>query len=74
MAHTNWDELPIILSVKETAVILGYGEASIRDLCRTHDGIPCLRYGRAYRIPKETLHQWLLQQSLNRSTEPTILN
>lgn len=59
---TNWDELPLMLSVKETAKITGYGQARIRELCRAGI-IPNIRLGRAYRIPREALRGWIMQQA-----------
>ncbi|MBP2657176.1 MAG: Helix-turn-helix domain [Firmicutes bacterium] len=56
--YNNWDTLPLTLSVKETAQLTGYGQAIIRDLCRSRR-IPCLHLGRAFRIPKDALRNWL---------------
>ena len=57
----NWDELPLMLSVEETAKVTGYGKARIRELCRGK-AIPCIRLGRAYRIPKEALRNWIISE------------
>jgi len=54
---TNWEELPLLLSVEETAKTTGYGQARIRELCRA-GLMPNVRLGRAYRIPKEALRNW----------------
>jgi len=54
----NWDNLPLTLNVKETAQVTGYGQAKIRELCRSHR-IPCLHLGHAFRIPKDALRNWI---------------
>jgi len=58
---TSWDQLPLTLGVRETAEIVGYGQARIRELCRANK-IPCIRLGRAFRIPRDALRDWLLKQ------------
>lgn len=62
MVNTDWTQLPLLLSVRETAKIIGYGPARIRELCRVK-AIPCVRLGRAYRIPKDALQQWLVNKA-----------
>jgi excisionase family DNA binding protein len=57
----NWDSLPLTLSVDETAKITGYGQTRIRELCRGKK-MPCIRLGRAFRIPKEALHTWIIAE------------
>jgi excisionase family DNA binding protein len=59
---TDWEQLPLTLSIKETAEVIGYGQARVRELCRANV-LPHVRLGRAYRIPREALRNWLLQQS-----------
>lgn len=61
---TNWEDLPLMLGVKETAEVVGYGQARIRELCRA-GLLPNVRLGRAYRIPREALRTWLLRQAEN---------
>ena len=57
----DWSELPIMLSTTETAKLLGYGAFRVRELCR-HKHIPCIRLGRAFRIPRDSLRIWLEHQ------------
>ena len=59
---TDWNELPLMLNVKETATVCGYGQARIRELCKSKI-MPCVRLGRAYKIPREALQAWLMQQA-----------
>lgn len=61
---TSWDDLPLMLGVKETAVVTGYGQARIRELCRARR-IPCVRLGRAFRIPRDSLRAWLEREAEN---------
>ena len=65
---TNWNELPIMLNIVETAKITGYGMARIRELCKGKV-IPCIRLGRAYRIPKDALQNWIMSEC--RIAQPT---
>jgi excisionase family DNA binding protein len=51
-----------MLTVAETAEILGWSEDTIRRRCNTGD-IPSVRHGRAIRIPRHALEQWLLEQT-----------
>lgn len=62
MKPTDWNDLPLMLSVQETAIVTGYGQQRIRELCRA-GLMPHVRLGRAYRIPKEALRTWILQQA-----------
>lgn len=61
MKITEWDSLPLLLSVKETSQLIGYGQARVRELCNAKL-LPCIRLGRAFRIPKEPLRVWLSNQ------------
>lgn len=67
MKH-NWEHLPLTLSVKEVSQILGYGQQRVRELCKTNK-LPNVRLGRAYRIPREALRTWLLQQACNNNLQ-----
>lgn len=58
----SWEELPLLMGVKETATVIGYGQARIRELCKA-GRIPNVRLGRAYRIPREALREWVLKQA-----------
>ncbi|HHW42528.1 MAG TPA: helix-turn-helix domain-containing protein [Desulfotomaculum sp.] len=55
---TSWEELPLTLGVEEVSRVTGYGKARIRELCRAKK-IPCIRLGRAFRIPRDSLRRWL---------------
>lgn len=62
MAKTNWEDLPLLMSVEETSEVTGYCPTRIRELCRG-GRLPNIRLGRAYRIPKEALREWILRQA-----------
>jgi excisionase family DNA binding protein len=49
-----------MLTVAETAEVLRWSEDTVRRRCSTGD-IPHVRHGRAIRIPRHALEQWLLQ-------------
>lgn len=54
----SWDELPLLLTVAETSKVIGYNQARIRELCKTKI-LPHIRYGRAYKIPRDNLRKWV---------------
>ncbi len=57
----NWDELPDILTVQETATFLRRGVACVYDLCYS-EGFPAVKIGRTWRIVKSGLKDWVEQQ------------
>lgn len=59
---TSWEQLPLVLGVQDVTDVIGYGAYRIRELCRS-GAIPCIRLGRAYRIPREALRKWLDQET-----------
>lgn len=63
MRPNNWDNLPLTLGVNEVADIIGYGRSRVRELCSA-GVIPHVRYGRAYRISRDSLRAWLEQASV----------
>lgn len=56
--YTSYDNLPLTLSVKETAEILGVSTNNVYELLRC-DVIHSVRIGNQYRIPKEAIKQYL---------------
>ena len=61
---TSWDQLPLVMSVQDVTNVLGYGAYRIRELCQSNT-IPCIRLGRAYKIPREALKEWVNRESMN---------
>lgn len=58
----SWENLPLLLTTVEVSSVLGYSAARIREMCNAGK-LPCIREGRHFRIPKETLHNWILDTS-----------
>ena len=58
MTYTQYDELPLILSVDELAKILGIGRNAAYDLIRC-GRIRSVRIGHKIRIPKDSLLEFL---------------
>lgn len=60
MQYTNFEQLPLVISVEELAKILGIGRNSAYELVKS-DQIYTVRCGRQIRIPKEALKRYLNQ-------------
>ena len=56
--YTSYDELPLLLNVKQLADLLGVSDSSVYELIQ-EDGFPSLRVGRRIVIPKEELREWI---------------
>lgn len=56
--ETRWEDLPLILTVREVAGALNIGTAVAYSLCHRRD-FPALRIGRVIRVPRESLRRWL---------------
>lgn len=59
--YTNYEELPVILSVEEVAKVLGIGKAHAYDLVKTN-GFPAFRVGGRICIPKDKFLSWIEAQ------------
>lgn len=58
MAYQNYDDLPLCLSVKQVAEILGIGRNTAYEL--VHSGkLQSIRTGRQFRISKDALKSFL---------------
>lgn len=55
---TSYDELPLLLNVKQLADLLGVSDSSVYELIR-EDDFPSLRIGKRIVIPKEELRKWI---------------
>lgn len=60
----SFEELPVILNMKEVADVLGISESSAYDLCRTHD-FPSFRVGNRILVKRDALVEWVDRQSTN---------
>ena len=56
--YTNYDELPLLLSVKQLVDLMGVSESSIYELIQ-EDDFPSLRIGKRIVIPKAELRRWI---------------
>lgn len=55
---TSYDELPLLLNVKQPAELLGVSDSSVYELIQKDD-FPSLRIGKRIVIPKEELRKWI---------------
>ena len=55
---TSYDELPLLLNVKQLAELLGVADSSVYELIQ-EDDFPSLRIGKRIVIPKEELRNWI---------------
>ena len=55
---TSYDELPLLLNVKQLADLLGVSDSSVYELIQ-EDDFPSLRIGERIVIPKEELREWI---------------
>lgn len=57
-ATTDWADVPLVLSVKQAARLIGVGYRPVYDLARTAD-FPALKLGNRIIIPRDALRAWL---------------
>ena len=55
---TSYDELPLLLNVKQLAELLGVSDSSVYEPIQ-EDDFPSLRIGKRIVIPKEELREWI---------------
>ena len=58
LIYKSYDELPLMLSVKELATVLGVSRTSAYELTKTK-GFPSIKIGSRVVIPKEKLIEWI---------------
>ena len=56
--YTNYDELPLLLRVKQLADLMGVSDSSIYELIQEAD-FPSLQIGKRIVVPKEELRKWI---------------
>ena len=56
--YTSYDELPLLLNVKQLADLLGVSDSSVYELIQ-EDDFPSLRIGKRIVVPKEELRKWI---------------
>ena len=69
---TSFDDLPLVLTIKDVAALLGIGYNSAYELVRSGQ-VKCVKIGNQYRILKHELQQFLGVPELSSPPElPTI--
>lgn len=53
--YTSYDELPLLLNVKQLVDLMGVSDSSIYELIQEDD----LRIGKRIVVPKEELRKWI---------------
>lgn len=56
--YTSYDELPLLLNVKQLADLLGVSDSSAYELIQ-EDDFPAVRIGKRIVIPKDELRKWI---------------
>ena len=56
--YTNYNDLPLTLSVPDVASVLGISRAGAYELVRS-DSFPSLRIGSRIVVPKERFIEWI---------------
>ena len=57
--YTNFDEMPVTLSVEQAADALSISAVSLYKLIKKDKTFPALNMGRRIVIPKENLKKWI---------------
>ena len=62
---TSYDELPLLLNVKQVARLLGISDSGAYELIQ-EDDFPSLRIGKRIVVPKEELRKWISDHTKGR--------
>ena len=57
--YTNFDDMPMMLSVPQAAEVLGISAVSLYKLIRNDNSFPVIVMGRRKSVPKEQLKIWI---------------
>ena len=57
--YTNFDDMPMMLSVPQAAEALGISAVSLYKLIRNDNSFPVVAIGRRKSVPKEQLKIWI---------------
>ena len=60
--YNSYDELPLMLSVREIAKVLGISKTSAYELVR-RKGFPGLKIGSRLVVPKEKFREWVAKNT-----------
>ena len=66
--YKSYDELPLMLSVPEVAIVLGISRAAAYELTRSKD-FPSLRIGTRIVVPKDKFINWINRKVEGRDAE-----
>ena len=58
----SFNELPVVLNMKNVASVLGISESGAYDLCKT-ESFPAFRVGNRILIQRDKLIEWIEQQA-----------
>lgn len=61
-SYQSFEQLPVILNMKNVAAVLGISESRAYDLCKT-EGFPAFRVGNRILIQRDKLVEWIEQQA-----------
>ena len=57
--YTNFDDMPMMISVPQAAEVLGISDVSLYKLIRNDNSFPVVVMGRRKSVPKEQLKSWI---------------
>ena len=60
--YTSYDELPLLLNVKQLVDLMGVSDSSIYELIQ-EDDFPSLRIGKRLLVPRDKLVEWIEQNT-----------
>ena len=66
--YTAYEQLPLMLSVPEVAIVLGISRAAAYELTRSKD-FPSLRIGTRIVVPKDKFLNWINRKVEGRDAE-----
>ena len=52
--YLSWNEVPVLMTLEEAAILLGLNVESVRRYCVTKD-IPAIQIGKQWRVDKQKL-------------------
>lgn len=58
MRANNWEALPMVLSIKQVAEVLGVSRACVYRMVKD-DSLPKIQVGKVNKIYREALRHWL---------------
>ena len=57
--YTSYDELPLLMSVKQLVDLMGVSDSTIYELIRDEKDFPVLQIGKRIVVPKDELRKWI---------------